>query len=74
MRRPAFRLLRRPALNQHHPERATTTDRNATRVQIAGATGQPHHDYPDAGHFIQDDVEPDLARRIVDWIASTPPE
>ena len=46
--------------------------RNATRIQIAGAADQPHHDYPDAGHFIQDDVGEDLAHRIADWIAATP--
>lgn len=47
--------------------------RNATRVQIAGAAGQPHHDYPEAGHFIQEDGGADLARRVADWIAATPP-
>ncbi len=46
--------------------------RNATRVQIAGAHGQPHHDYPEAGHFIQEDVGSDLARRIAEWMGSTP--
>lgn len=43
----------------------------ATREQIAGAAGQPHHDFPDAGHFIQDDVGADLAARIADWMAAT---
>ncbi len=47
--------------------------RDATRVQIAGAAGQPHHDYPDAGHFIQEDEGADLAARIATWIAATPP-
>ncbi len=47
--------------------------RDATRVRIAGAAGQPHHDYPDAGHFIREDEGPDLARRIADWIGATPP-
>jgi len=46
--------------------------KDAARVQIAGAAGQPHHDYPGAGHFIQEDVGADLAARIVDWIAATP--
>ncbi|MDW3220538.1 MAG: haloalkane dehalogenase [Acidimicrobiales bacterium] len=46
--------------------------RDATRVQIAGAAGQPHKDYPDAGHFIQEDVGPDLAAEIATWIAATP--
>lgn len=46
--------------------------RDATRVQIAGAASQPHQDYPDAGHFIQDDVGPELAHAIADWIGDTP--
>jgi haloalkane dehalogenase len=44
----------------------------ATREQIAGAAGQPHHDYPDAGHMIQEDVGADLAARIVAWMRETP--
>lgn len=44
----------------------------ATREQIAGAAGQPHHDYPDAGHMIQEDVGADLAERIAAWIHDTP--
>ena len=48
--------------------------RNATQKQIAGAAAQPHHDYPDAGHFIQEDVGPDLAARVAAWINDTPPE
>ena len=42
--RPARSHLRRPDVIA------------ATRDQIAGAAGQPHHDYPDAGHFIQEDA------------------
>ena len=43
----------------------------ATRDRIAGAAGQPHHDYPDAGHMIQEDVGDDLAARIAAWIGDT---
>ena len=43
----------------------------ATREQIAGAAGQPHHDYPEAGHFIQEDVGPELAGNIAEWMAAT---
>ena len=43
----------------------------ATRQQIVGAGGQPHHDYPDAGHMIQEDVGADLAHRIAAWMNST---
>ena len=46
--------------------------RDATRVQIAGAAGQPHKDFPSAGHFIQEDAGPELATDIVEWIRATP--
>ncbi|MEM8747982.1 MAG: haloalkane dehalogenase [Actinomycetota bacterium] len=45
---------------------------DSTRVQIAGAAGQPHQDYPEAGHFIQEDVGPELAQAIADWMRTTP--
>jgi len=51
---------------------ATPDSIAATRERIAGAAGQPHHDYPDAGHMIQEDVGDDLAARIAAWIAATP--
>ncbi len=43
----------------------------ATREQIAGAAGQPHRDYPDAGHFIQEDAGPELAANIAEWMLAT---
>ena len=46
--------------------------KDATRVSIAGAAGQPHKDYPDAGHFIQEDAGPELATDIAEWIRATP--
>ena len=73
--RAALDAFPRPVLGMFGLKDAIFGDidtRNATRVQIAGAAGQPHHDYPDAGHFIQEDEGPDLARRIVEWIAATP--
>ncbi|MFC3613916.1 haloalkane dehalogenase [Lutimaribacter marinistellae] len=36
-----------------------------------GAQGQPHAVLPDAGHFLQEDVGPDLASRTLDFIART---
>lgn len=45
--------------------------RDATRLQITGAADQPHHDFPDAGHFIQEDAGPELAQRIATWIQQT---
>lgn len=44
------------------------------RDRVAGAAGQPHHAYEDAGHFIQEDKGQDLARRINDWMAATAPQ
>lgn len=39
--------------------------------QVPGTQGQPHDRLP-AGHFLQEDVGPELARRIVDLVRSTP--
>lgn len=36
-----------------------------------GATGQPHHEFPTGGHFIQDDEGPALAEAMIDWFAAT---
>jgi haloalkane dehalogenase len=42
------------------------------RDRVPGAAGQPHHAYPDANHFIQEDEGPDLARRVVAFVAANP--
>ena len=42
------------------------------RDRVPGAVGQPHHVYPDASHFIQEDEGEDLARRVVDFVHKTP--
>jgi haloalkane dehalogenase len=42
------------------------------RDRVPGAAGQPHHAYPDADHFIQEDEGPDLARRVVAFVAANP--
>lgn len=45
--------------------------RGADRVlqsRIAGAKGQPHDTLRGAGHFLQEDVGPELAARLVGWI------
>ncbi len=44
----------------------------AMRDTVPGAVGQPHHAYPDANHFIQEDKGEDLAHRMVDFIANNP--
>ncbi|NNE74638.1 MAG: alpha/beta fold hydrolase [Acidimicrobiales bacterium] len=69
--RAALDAFERPVLGMFGLRDAllgTEEVRDATRKQIRGAAGQPHHDYPEAGHFIQEDVGPDLAARIVAWM------
>ncbi|MEM7288489.1 MAG: haloalkane dehalogenase [Actinomycetota bacterium] len=72
--RAALDAFPRPVLGMfglQDPLFANDDTMNATRVQIAGAAGQPHKDYPDAGHFIQEDVGAELATDIVDWMRAT---
>ena len=38
---------------------------------VPGAAGQPHARL-DGGHFVQEDVGPEIARRTVEWMAATP--
>ena len=38
------------------------------RDTVPGAVGQPHHAYPDAGHFLQEDQGADIARRLIEWM------
>jgi haloalkane dehalogenase len=49
--------------------------RGADRVlqrEVPGAAGQPHTVLSGAGHFIQEDRGPELARVVADFIARTP--
>lgn len=39
--------------------------------RVPGAAGQPHTVLPDAGHFLQEDVGPELAQLALDFIART---
>lgn len=39
--------------------------------QVPGVQGQPHTTIEDAGHFLQEDKGPEIARLIVDFIEST---
>ena len=39
---------------------------------LAGAQGREHPVIADAGHFLQEDAGPQLARHIVEFIAATP--
>ena len=73
--RAALDAFDRPVLGMfglRDPIFGDQASRDATRVRIAGAAGQPHHDFPDAGHFIQEDAGPELAQRIAEWIEETP--
>jgi haloalkane dehalogenase len=42
------------------------------KERIAGARGRPHTTIVGAGHFLQEDKGEDLARVVVDFVASTP--
>jgi haloalkane dehalogenase len=44
----------------------------AMRERIPGTAGQPHTTIVGGGHFLQEDRGPELARVVVDFIASTP--
>ncbi|MEL7207422.1 MAG: alpha/beta fold hydrolase, partial [Actinomycetota bacterium] len=75
--RAALDAFDRPVLGMFglkDPIFGNEASRNATRVQIKGAEGQPHQDFPDAGHFIQEDSGPELAAAVADWILATPPD
>jgi pimeloyl-ACP methyl ester carboxylesterase len=73
--RAALDAFERPVLGMFgllDPIFGDETTRNATRMQIAGAANQPHKDYPEAGHFIQEDAGVELATDIAEWIRDTP--
>lgn len=40
--------------------------------EMPGAADQPHHRYPNASHFLQEDQGPDIATRIVAFIKANP--
>lgn len=41
--------------------------------RVPGAQGQPHLTITGAGHFLQEDKGPELARAVADFITATPP-
>lgn len=45
---------------------------NMLTKHIPGAKGQPHQRYPNAGHFIQDDIGIDLAKKVISFIEANP--
>jgi haloalkane dehalogenase len=73
--REALNAFDRPVLTlfgRRDPNMGSDATQSLTRDLMAGAAGQPHHAYDDAGHFIQEDEGEDLARRVNDFIAATP--
>jgi haloalkane dehalogenase len=40
-------------------------------AHVPGAARQPHHVFPDASHFLQEDVPDELVERILAFIRST---
>jgi haloalkane dehalogenase len=44
----------------------------AWQEQVPGARGQPHARLRGAGHFLQEDVGEELAKRIVAFVRDTP--
>ncbi len=45
---------------------------NMLTKHIPGAKGQPHQRYPNAGHFIQDDIGVELANKVKSFIEANP--
>jgi haloalkane dehalogenase len=41
-------------------------------ANVPGAKGQPHHRYPDASHFVQEEKGSDIAKRIDAFIKANP--
>jgi haloalkane dehalogenase len=73
--REALDAFERPVLGMFglmDPMFGDEATRNATRQRIRGAAGQPHKDFPEAGHFVQEDAGAELAADIVAWIEATP--
>lgn len=73
--RAALDAFERPVLGMfglRDPIFGNEATQKATREQIRGAAGQPHRDFPEAGHFIQEDAGPELAAHVADWIRSSP--
>jgi haloalkane dehalogenase len=44
---------------------------NVFQQRIPGASGQPHHVFPDTGHFLQEDRGPEIAHRIIRFMDET---
>src|SRR5262249_23972167 len=73
--RAVFDAFTKPVLTlfgRRDPNLGTDAVQAEMRDRVPGAAGQPHHAYPDANHFIQEDEGPDLAHRVVDFMRANP--
>lgn len=73
--RAVFDAWTKPLLTlfgRRDPNLGTDAIQAEMRDHVPGAVGQPHHAYPDAGHFVQEDVGPDLAHRVDAFIRANP--
>lgn len=73
--REVFNAWTKPLLTlfgRRDPNLGTDAIQAEMRDHVPGAVGQPHHAYPDAGHFVQEDVGPDLAHRVDAFIRASP--
>jgi len=73
--RAVFDAFEKPVLTlfgRRDPNLGTDAVQAEMRDRVPGAAGQPHHVYPDAHHFIQEDEGPDLSRRVVEFMRANP--
>ena len=75
---PAWRALgayREPFLflaGEHDQNMGSVQNQQRWIMHMPGAKGQPHERFPDAGHFIQDDIGPILATKVLQFMAANP--
>ena len=73
--RPRGRCWRRSTSRSCAPSATTTRSPTAASAaflgKVPGAAGQPHTTIEGGGHFLQEDRGPELAKVVIDFIAST---
>jgi haloalkane dehalogenase len=73
--RKAWRALsewEKPFLTLFGAEDPITADaENIFQHRIPGASGHPHHVFPETGHFLQEDRGPEIAHRILRFMDET---
>jgi haloalkane dehalogenase len=69
----ALRRFERPFLTAFTDSDPVTAGQHVRfQQEVPGALGQPHTTIQGAGHFVQEDAGPELARIALDFIARTP--